>query len=83
MSIVVSPWPGGKGKGWRVRVKIALPDGRRVEVSRKSPLDSKTASRAWALEVEKQLWAEAMAPPAAPVRPPAQTLAEFTPTFFD
>lgn len=80
MSVVVSPWP--KGKGWRVRVKLALPDGRRLEVSKKSPLDSKTASRAWALELEKTMWAEALKPKVVE-RPLAPTIAEFAPRFLD
>lgn len=82
MSIVVSVWPGPK-KGWRVRVKIKLPDGRLIEASKKSPLDSKTASRAWGLELEKAMWAEAMAPTPEPERPPAPTIEEFAPRFLD
>ena len=70
------------GKGWRVRVKLSLPDGRRLEVSKKSPLDSKTASRAWALELEKAMWAEAMTPKVIE-RPLAPTIAEFASRFLD
>lgn len=84
MSVVVSPWEKGKSsKGWRVRVKVRLPDGRMLEVSKKSPLDSKTASRAWGLEIEKRLWAEALAPPKPVEKPPAPTIAEFVLRFLD
>lgn len=63
-----------------MRVKLTLPDGRRIEVSKKSPFDAKTASRAWALELEKQLWSDAISPP-KPVAAP--TIAEFAPRFLD
>ncbi len=65
-----------------MRVKITLPDGRRVEVSRKSPLTSKTGSRAWALELEKTLWADA-AMPKSVVKLTAPTIAEFSARFLD
>lgn len=80
MSVVISPWP--TGKGWRVRVKVYLPDGRKLEASKKSPLDSKTASRAWALELEKTMWSEAMTPQVIE-RPLAPTIAEFASRFLD
>jgi integrase len=54
-----------------------------IEASKKSPLESKTASRAWALELEKAMWAEALAPKAPPERAPAPTLVEFAPRFLD
>lgn len=79
MPVVISPWPTGKG-GWRVRVKITLPDGRRVEVSKKSPLTSRTATRAWAHELEKQMFADALAPRPS-VKPLAPTIAEFAARF--
>ncbi len=82
MSIVVSPWPGPK-KGWRVRVKIKLPNGKMLECSKKSPLDSKTASRTWGIELEKAMWAQAMAPAKPAEKPPTPTLAEFSPRFLD
>ena len=79
MPVVISPWPTGKG-GWRVRIKITLPDGRRVEVSKKSPLTSRTATRAWAHELEKQMFADALTPkPVA--KPLAPTIAEFAARF--
>ena len=81
MSVVVSPWDKNKSKGWRVRVKVRAPDGRLLEVSKKSPVDSKTASRNWGLEIERQLLAEALAPPKPAEKPPAPTIAEFVPKF--
>lgn len=63
-----------------MRVKLTTPDGRRIEVSKKSPFEAKTASRAWGLELEKQLWADAISPKAPPAAP---TIAEFAPRFLD
>ena len=84
MSVVVSSWQKGKSsKGWRVRVKVRAPDGRMLEVSKKSPVDSKTASRNWGLEIEKRLLAEALAPPKPVEKPPPPTLAEFAGRFLD
>ena len=80
MSVVVSPWTKGSSKAWRVRVKLTMPDGRRIEVSKKSPFEAKSASRAWALELEKAMWAEAISPKAPPA---SVTLAEFAPRFLD
>lgn len=80
MSVVVSPWTKGSSKTWRVRVKLTTPSGHRIEASKKSPFESKTASRAWGLELEKQLWSEALTPKPPPAAP---TIAEFALRFLD
>lgn len=79
MSVVVSPWPGKPGC-FRVRIKIKLPNGQLLEASKKSPLTSKTASRAWGLELEKTMWSTALEPKVVE-RLPSPTVAEFAPRF--
>ena len=81
MSVLITPWPGGKD-GWRVRVKLKLPDGRRIEVSRKSPFKAKPATRTWAAEFERQVYADATAPVKV-AKTLAPTIAEFAPRFLD
>ncbi len=81
MPIVISPWPTGKG-GWRVRIKIKMPDGRRIEVSKKSPLSTMTQTRAWAHELERVLFAQALAPKVA-AKVLAPTVARFAPRFLE
>jgi integrase len=76
MSVKIRRYRNG---GWEADVRATLPDGREVRIRKKAPCPSKSATTRWAEGLERELFAEATAPP----RKESPTLTEFAPRFLE
>ena len=79
MSVTVRKYKRG---GWEVDIRMELPDETEVRKRWKSPVSSKSGSKRWGEDRERELFAELSKPPEQrPEKREVPTLAEFGPRF--
>jgi hypothetical protein len=81
MSVKVRAYKRG---GYEVDIRLVLPDGSEVRERKKSPVSSKSGSKRWGEQRERELFEERSKPKVdVPERKEVPTLEEFAPRFLE